>query len=436
MDWQMPGLNGVNATRALMHELTLQHRPTVVIVTAFGADEVREEGSRAGATAFVDKPVSQSRLWDTLAEAIYPHQSFAVPSIAAIDTLRFPGMRVLLVEDNEINQQIACELLESLDVEVNVAQNGQEALDLLAAAPDPLPWSLVFMDLQMPVLDGHQATIEIRRQPRFDHLPIIAMTAHAMEDEVRRCLAEGMNHHLSKPIDPNALVESLRRWGGYESRTDTVPDLPARPEAPDADITITGMNTAQGLRNCLGNVKLYLSLLEKFHAALLRTAPQTREALQQQDYVSAQRAVHTLKGISFNLGADACGALCHAAEQALKARMPVQKFGPQLQILEHTGTVLARHIAQALTQHVPVALAPQDQEFSREMLMSVCLHLSAMLQGSDAEAQAYVDEHAQLLRSAFGQGYGTLLRQVELFEFEEARLSLASLMKLADAVRD
>ena len=438
MDWQMPGLNGVKTTDAVMHDLTLQHRPTVIIVTAFGADEVREEGGRAGAKAFVDKPVSQSRLWDTLAEVIYPHQSCAAPTATAFDTLRFPGMRVLLVEDNDINQQIACELLEALEVEVTVAENGQQALDLLTATPDPLPWALVFMDLQMPVLDGHQATLAIRQQARFDHLPIIAMTAHAMEDEVRRCLAEGMNHHLSKPIDPNALVESLRRWGAYDGSAPRLAELPAEKTQSEvgAPIAIAGIDTVQGLNNCLGNVKLYLSLLEKFHAALLRTATQTREALHQRDYVSAQRAVHTLKGISFNLGADACGALCKAAEAALKERMPAQQFALQLQALEQVSEELAHQIAQALAPHTATALAPQKQAYSRDLLASVCCKLLTLLQAGDAEAELYVEEHAQVLHAAFGSGYGALLRQVQLFEFAEALSNLAGLMQVAGVPED
>ena len=436
MDWKMPGLNGVHATQAVTYDLSLQHRPDVIIVTAFGADEVREEGARAGAKAFVDKPVSQSRLWDTLAEVIYPHHSRVVPVAALVDALRFPGMRVLLVEDNDINQQIACELLQALEVEVDVAENGQQALDLLAVAPDPLPWALVFMDLQMPVLDGHQATLAIRQQPRFDHLPIIAMTAHVMEDEVQRCLAEGMNHHLAKPIDPNALAESLRCWGAYEGSTSQTVDSPVAtaPTAVDFGLTIAGMNTVQGLKNCLGNVKLYLSLLEKFHAALLRTATEVREALQQQDYVSAQRTVHTLKGISLNLGADACGALCKSAEAALKARMPVAQFGPQLLVLERINAELAQEIAKTLATLKAQAPKLQEQAISREQIGAVCRKLIALLQAGDADGEVLAEEHAQLMRSVFGPDFGSLLRQIQLFEFNEALGNLTGMMQVAGVV--
>jgi two-component system sensor histidine kinase/response regulator len=258
MDWKMPGLNGVHATKAIMHDLNLKHRPIVIMVTAFGADEVREEAAHAGARAFVDKPVSQSRLWDTLAEVLYPHAIHATPLPVLPDALRFPGLRVMLVEDNDINQQIAVEMLEALEVEVTVAENGQQALDLLTATPDPLPWALVFMDLQMPVLDGHQATLAIRQQARFDPLPIIAMTAHAMDDEVQRCLAEGMNHHLAKPIDPDALIESLRRWGSYAGSARRIAECTdaTAPIGNETVPSIDGMNTTQGLKNCLGNLRM------------------------------------------------------------------------------------------------------------------------------------------------------------------------------------
>ncbi len=437
MDWQMPGLNGISATRTLLQELPLQHAPHVIIVTAFGADAVREEGSQAGAKAFIDKPVSQSRLWDTLAAVIFPHAIAAVATAAEDPALCFPGMRVLLVEDNEINQQIACELLRVLEVQADVAENGQVALDMLAAVPDPLPWSLVFMDLQMPVLDGHQATLAIRRQTRFDRLPIIAMTAHAMQDEVQRCLAEGMSHHLSKPIDPDALAESLRRWGGYAGRTALAWERPAQSALQPAHnaITIAGMDTVEGLKNCLGNVKLYLSLLEKFQAALMRTAGQTREALELQDYVSARRAVHTLKGICFNLGAGDCGALCMAAEQALKQRMPAAEFSPQLEGLARASDALARQIQKALALHVPELPAVPAKVFSREQCEWVCNHLDGLLRFSDSQAELYVEEQAQLLHWAFGENWGALMRLVQQFEFEQARRSLASMMQAAGMER-
>ena len=430
MDWKMPELNGVSATRAIMQEVPLLHRPAVVIVTAFGADEVREAGTRAGARAFIDKPVSQSRLWDMLAEIIHPDLSTERAPVGVLPSVRFPGMQVLLVEDNEINQQIACELLEAMAVQVTVAHHGQEALDLLQAHADPLPWSMVFMDLQMPVLDGHQATQALRRQPRFDKLPIIAMTAHAMEDEVRRCLDEGMNHHLAKPIDPAALVESLQRFGGKVALPAPVVrhDTPHRAGAPNAPaLLIEGIDTVTGLIHCQNNFRLYCSLLEKFHAALVRTPDQIRTALQAQDFGSAHRAAHTLKGVCLNLGAHACATLCADAERALKHHTPWAEFEPQLNALESVTRTLAQHIHTALEPHAqPQTIAPQ-KELSAQELQSVCIQLQALLLASDSHAELLCAEHAGALRAALGDGFGAMQRQIALFEYEEALISLRAL---------
>jgi CheY-like chemotaxis protein len=303
-----------------------------------------------------------------------------------------------------------------------------------------LPWSLVFMDLQMPVLDGHQTTQALRRLPRFDTLPIIAMTAHALQDEVQRCLAEGMNHHLSKPIDPAALVESLRRWGGQAGAgpallTGPLPELSTGPD-DFADLDAAGISTDKGLKNCQGNRRLYLSLLEKFHAALLRSCAQARDALRADDPVSAQRAMHTLKGICFNLGADACGVLCARAEKALVERLSLADFALQLELLEHACHSLAQAIALNLAgRAVPVPERTREA-YSQLALQRVCQQLDGFLKVSDAQAEVFALEQDALLHSAFGAGFATLLAQIELFEFEEARTQLQELARTVNVVLD
>jgi signal transduction histidine kinase/CheY-like chemotaxis protein len=265
MDWKMPGFDGIAATHAVMNNSAITQKPIVVVVTAFGVEAARDAGLDAGALAFLEKPVSQSRLWDTVAKLLFPKseersaQLAANPQPNASPELK---MHVLLVEDSEINQQIDIEVLAHMGVETTVVNNGSEALDLLLATPDPLPWSMVFMDLQMPVMDGHQATIAIRKISRFDSLPIMAMTAHAMQEEGQRCLEEGMNEHLTKPIEPDALLASLRRWGRVrddlhsESKpvdnTDTLLAQAVEPLTPTVDLwrNIPGINSQNGLRNC------------------------------------------------------------------------------------------------------------------------------------------------------------------------------------------
>src|SRR4029078_7458783 len=175
----------------------------IVLVTAFGRDEVRDEAEDLHLDGFLLKPVTRSTLVDSLGTVFASPSEDAADAIAASkEPPRFPGLRVLLTEDNEINQQIAVELLEAVGAKVDVANHGREAVEKLMQHRDPPPYDIVFMDLQMPEMDGYQATAKIRSESRFSILPIIAMTAHATLEERQRCLNAGMNDHVSKPIDP------------------------------------------------------------------------------------------------------------------------------------------------------------------------------------------------------------------------------------------
>jgi two-component system sensor histidine kinase/response regulator len=401
-----------------MQNRALLHRPKVVIVTAFGADDVRDAGAEAGARAFIDKPVSQSRLWDTLAKVLYPaSESITLarqPELAALTQL--PGMRILLVEDNEINQQIATELLSGMGVNVTVANNGKEAVDALVQAVDPLPWSLVLMDLQMPVMDGHQATLALRAMPRFQNLPIVAMTAHAMEADARRCLSEGMNAHLSKPIDLAALTACLTRWSGQTPGEIKAPASTGMPAiAPIADI-----NVDQGLKNCAGNAALYWSLLGKFSQSLQTTVAQARHSLTQGGQAEARRAVHTLKGVAMNLGANQCGGLAEAAERAISNALDPLLIDAALRALDVTAQRLRGAIEGALS------LRPADEPevpfhtATQEPLVKVCSSLATLLGQHNAEALTLLEQHRSSLQTAFEAGFEQLRALVAEFDYAEA----------------
>src|SRR5262249_6018301 len=194
----------------------------MVMVTAFGREEVREEAERLNIEGFLIKPVTKSMLVDILVTLFSPARGeVAAASTAAAERgIRLDGLRVLLVEDNEINQQVAVELMEGVGVAVDVANNGREAVETLEAERDPIPDDVVLMDVQMPEMDGYQATARIRSQPRFASLPIVAMTAHATVEERQRCVAAGMVDHVSKPIDPAALYAVLARFHASGSATE------------------------------------------------------------------------------------------------------------------------------------------------------------------------------------------------------------------------
>ena len=212
LDWKMPGMDGFATHRALA---LLPHLPHSVIVTAAGRDDVQKELANAGIVLMLTKPVSPSQLFDTTiralgghalsAEAHRGHGPRSAPNLTTIQ-----GAQVLLVDDNDLNQQVGAELLAGAGLVVDVADNGQIALDMLARGP----YDIVLMDMQMPVMDGLTATRQLRQNPAWAQLPVLAMTANAMSRDRDLCLAAGMNGHLAKPIDPDELFASLLQWIG------------------------------------------------------------------------------------------------------------------------------------------------------------------------------------------------------------------------------
>ena len=209
---------------------------------------------------------------------------------------RIAGARILLTEDNEINQQIAVELLEGAGAQVQVANNGREAVEKVAQAT----YDLVLMDLQMPVMDGYQATARIRSDPRFDKLPIIAMTAHATVEERQRCLDAGMVDHISKPIDPVTMFATIAQHYRPASRrrSEACVVQPSSPRRDAADVLpdLPGIDTILGQKRVAGNRKLYLKLLRDFHRDYPAAVRAIREAIDGKRDEEALRLAHTLKG--------------------------------------------------------------------------------------------------------------------------------------------
>ena len=235
------------------------------------------------------------------------------------------GARILLAEDNEINQQIATELLEGVGAVVTIANNGREAVEILWSDPQP-PFDAVLMDLQMPEMDGYQATAKLRSDTRFATLPIIAMTAHATIEERRRCLAAGMNDHIAKPIDPGNLFATV---GRFYARADVAPaDLDAGPgplqRSPEEDShdlpSIAGLDTKDGLSRVGGNRKLYLKLLGQFIEQQGPAIEQIADALTRKDIALAERLAHTLKGVAGNIGATHVQSAAGALEKLIRDR--------------------------------------------------------------------------------------------------------------------
>ena len=230
MDWKMPGMDGLETASKIRHDENLSEIPVIVMVTAFGREEIKQKAEQVGIQGYLTKPVIPSAIYNTIVEAMalpntgQLHNVMAGPRKGTAVT-KLNGAMILLVEDHHINQMVAREILERAGMQVHIAVNGQEAVEVLNNRN--IDYDAVLMDLQMPVMDGYEATRLIRMDERHRELPIIAMTAHAMVDEIQKCLNTGMNDHVAKPIVPERLMAVLKKWirkSDYQN-TDSIKEL-------------------------------------------------------------------------------------------------------------------------------------------------------------------------------------------------------------------
>jgi two-component system, sensor histidine kinase and response regulator len=357
LDWRMPEMDGMDTARRI-RSLGLAEPPMLMMVTAYGREEMIKEARSIGIDNVLVKPVNASLLFDTTMSVLStapraPQQTSAPSDIEAVQRRlsAIRGARVLLVEDNDINQQVARELLEDAGLVVEVADNGQVALDMVQRAF----YDLVFMDMQMPVMDGITATREIRKIAWLGRLPIVAMTANAMEQDRRRCIEAGMNDAVIKPIDPNDLWDTLLRWirlgePAPAAESPAPVGQPAAAAGAGAAFAwgIAGLDTTLGLSRMLGKQGLYLAMLRRYVAGQKDVCAQIHEALGMGDMPTAERLAHTTKGVSGNIGATAIQNLAGALEQSLREYQPPVDVQRRLLDLERPLAMLIEALEEQL----------------------------------------------------------------------------------------
>jgi two-component system sensor histidine kinase/response regulator len=421
MDWRMPGMSGVAAARAIKSDAE-GLAPAVIMVTAFGREDVRQEAEDAGLDGFLVKPVSASSLVDAIMRVFAPELTTEQPAGVRECHYGIEGMKILLAEDNEINQQIAVELLEAVGAEIEVVPDGEQAVRRVREER----YDAVLMDLQMPKLDGFAATRAIRCDDRFAGLPIIAMTAHAMAEERERCFSAGMNDHVSKPIEPQVLYRTLARW--FRPATKTMPRAGVRPAPPEAGgdsqiPVVAGVDTASGLRRVAGNRRLYLNLLRKYSEGQSGTADAIKLALKRGDRELAERLAHSLKGVSGNIGAQAVQESAAEVERAVRTGADASA---SIASMEAELDLVLESLRGALSLEEPTAAASSA---SAEDMREVLGKLDTYLADSDAEALEYLSEHGPVLRAALGQQcLGELSKAIDDFDFQTARQKLRTVM--------
>jgi signal transduction histidine kinase/DNA-binding response OmpR family regulator/HPt (histidine-containing phosphotransfer) domain-containing protein len=332
MDWKMPGMDGIEASRRIKNHTGLRKIPPIVLVTAYSREEAIQQVEEIGLEGFLLKPVSPSMLFDAIMQALGKE----VQDVSLMGRKKekkskalkaIHGARVLLVEDNEINQQVALEILQGARLNVTVVDNGQKGVD----AAKKKQYDAILMDIQMPVMDGYTASREIRNlKSKIGNVPIIAMTAHAMAGDEQKSIEAGMNDHVTKPIDPDQLFATLQKWIKPVAeptvvQKSAVRDAPAEPDQvvpveDDLPESLPGFDLATGLSRLMGNKRLYRKLLLDFGANYGGVAGDIREALAARNFTRAHSLVHNLKGLAGNLAATGLQASTVAMEKLVKGQ--------------------------------------------------------------------------------------------------------------------
>ncbi|MFA6016142.1 MAG: PAS domain S-box protein [Gallionellaceae bacterium] len=429
LDWKMPGMDGIETVKQLK-KLPLIRRPHMMMMAPNGSEEFIKSAQDAGIDNVLVKPVSASVLFDSVVSLLGGNVigSFGSESIMS-DSFKklgiIAGARILLVEDNELNQEVATELLQEAGFEVELAENGQIAVEKVASGK----YDIVLMDMQMPVMDGITATQEIRKDARCKNLPIVAMTANAMQGDRDRCMAAGMDDHVAKPIEPEDLWKALLKWikpKNDQQPVEIKPQSGAIKVAPDIvqqielPAHIDGLDMVGGLHRVLGKKALYLSMLRKFVAGQKFAVDKMLIELDSNEWSTAERLAHTLKGVSGNIGATNLQEHAAQVEAAIKQRRSREEVDGLIKGLKKH---LDYFISQ-LEQKLPAQAAQTLVEVDSEHLKIVCDKLIVLLSDDDAEAGDVLDENAELLNAAFPDQFRKIENSIHQFDFDTALQAL------------
>ena len=423
MDWQMPKMDGMQAARKLMD---IANAPPVIMVTSFGREDAinSAEMQKINLDHVLTKPVTQSSLLEALGSAL--KKGIAIVGRAheknatqAEWMKQLSGARILLTEDNEMNQELAMELLSQAGIQVTIANHGQEALDILDKDPN---FDGVLMDCQMPVMDGYTATREIRKLPQFAKLPIIAMTANAMAGDREKVLEAGMWDHIAKPLNVQAMFGTIAKWIKPSNPTQlaeiqegVVASVPGKLPLSN----LKGIDIQVGLNTTMDNEDLYRRLLTKFYQGQKDFAQVFSLALKDADADAAMRCAHTLKGNAGNIGAKGVQVVAGDLEEACKNRVgdsQIQDLLAQVVLeLEPVISSLAALEGSTMSGSSPTL------SFDPEQIQQKLDALKRLLEENDGDAgDCLVDILEQVQGSPASLQLKQVLKHIENYDFDIA----------------
>jgi PAS domain S-box-containing protein len=442
MDWRMPGVHGVEAIKTIKNNNNLRKKPAIIMVTAFGDEAICFNAKAAGGDGFVMKPILISTLFETIIQIFSIIPGGGVPKITnsfeheeKLQGLR--GARVLLVEDNKLNQQVASEILANAAMIVEIAENGIKAVEMARQNP----YDIIFMDIQMPLMDGIKATSEIRKlgikaiaeTPVPKSIPIIAMTAHAMSGDRQKSLNAGMDDHITKPIDPDDLYQAMVNWvspGNHlpadKSEQNQLEYGKQKGKSCDFPYHISGVDLNDGLRRVMGNEELFLRILRDFKRDNAIFYEQVNDALNNKNIEAAHTLVHTLKGTSGQIGAGNLQEMVLELESAIKDNS------------EEVNDLLVKIRDSLQDLFKELEKIPDSQEEIKKIESSEIVDLEnspqfadlkKMVEISDIRAEIKFFEIKKILDSMYPKQSSILTKALDSFDFKLAQQALDDMKK-------
>ncbi len=438
MDLEMPEMNGLEATKQIRDPASsvMDHQIPVIAMTAYEADEQRAECLESGMNDFLSKPVDPDELHHTLekygAGLDIARETDPRRGDGADMTEHLKGARVLLVEDNLINRQVAVEILSRAGVVVEIAKTGKEAVQ----ATEKTSYDAVLMDIQMPEMNGYEATGLIRKNPRNKDLPIIAVTAYGLKEDREACIARGMNGYVSKPIETETLFSTLAEWIGPAGKGQPSPTLQSKSTQERNEIhrdrESAAIDSQSALKRLNGNRTLLFNLLEEFLDDYGNCVQEITGALERGERSAAKRMIHTLKGVAGNLSATAL----YRTARRLEAAITENRADTAARLLDLERAFLqTQEAAQSLE-----AVAPQEAPKERETVKApeevsemtpLFVELAHLLHTKNLEAEESLKKIRQYLSgSSVQEEVAVLQDQVDRFDYDSAETTLGGIAEI------
>lgn len=430
IDWKMPGLDGMETAKAI-RQMPFVVQPKLVLATALGREDIRNDEGHSLFDEAIVKPVHGSNLLDALANTLFSKgatkrtkgtkpKGDGTSKLSAEDikafTNRFKHARILLVEDNEINRDVAVGLFQERNIQIELAENGLEALFRVKAEP----WDLVFMDMHMPIMDGLEATREIRKLPELADLPIVALTANAMAKDRERCAEVGMNDYVTKPINPNELWRVMEQWvTPREPEVEAADDPVELPPPEDTAIlpTIDGIDRVKALQNTNGNEKLALSILTKFADRSTRFSADFEAARVSETPKDMERIAHSLKGTAGSVGAEQIAAMAGQLESLIHQGSNSAMIEDQYVTLCSALGSLLDHLNLALGLKRETAVAPVELPADFDSQID---QLTRLLKSDDIGSNRLFKDQEPHFKTVLGDQFDSFSASINDYDYPAA----------------